>query len=109
MPHGWRRDRGGAPARTLGERLGLAGGRPEGAYQDGPGIGIDEPLQLRPDEAAVILDALALGNAALGELAPTETAVLWPEHFDVAIRVDDVNYGVSPETASSLNRTPTWG
>jgi hypothetical protein len=27
----------------------------------------------------------------------------------VAIRVDDVNYGVSPETASSLNRTPTWG
>jgi len=22
--------------------------------------------------------------------------VLWPEHFDVAIRVDDVNYGVTP-------------
>ena len=22
--------------------------------------------------------------------------MLWPEHFDIAIRVDDVNYGVSP-------------
>jgi hypothetical protein len=87
---------GGQTARTLGDRLGLVVGRPEGAYGDGSGIGIDEPLDLRPDHATVILDALALGNAALGELAPGETPVLWPEHFDVAIRVDDVNYGVSP-------------
>jgi hypothetical protein len=86
----------GQTARTLGERLGLAAGGPEGAYLDGAGIGIDEPLELRPDHAAVILDALALGNAALAELAPAEAPVLWPEHFDVAIRVDDVNYGVSP-------------
>jgi hypothetical protein len=86
----------GQTARTLGERLGLTVGRPEGAYQDSPGIGVDEPLGLGPGEAAIILDALALGNAALGQLAPAETAILWPEHFDVAIRVNDVNYGVSP-------------
>jgi hypothetical protein len=27
--------------------------------------------------------------------------VLWPEHFDVAITVDDVTYGVSPGDAHS--------
>jgi hypothetical protein len=86
----------GQTARMLGQRLGLDVGRPEGAYRDGSGVGIDEPLQLRPDDAATILDALALGEGALGELAPAETPVLWPEHFDVAIRVNDVNYGVSP-------------
>jgi len=86
---------GGQTARTLGERLGLVAGGPGDAYADGPGIGIDEPLALRPADAATILDALTLGNSALAELAPAETPVLWPEHFDVAIRVDDVNYGVS--------------
>jgi hypothetical protein len=86
-------------ARTLGERLGVAAGAPEGAYRDGPVTGVDEPLALRPEHAATILDALALGNAALAELAPAETPVLWPEHFDVAIRVDGINYGVSPGDA----------
>ena len=28
--------------------------------------------------------------------APGEEPVLWPEHFDVGITVDEVNYGVSP-------------
>jgi hypothetical protein len=86
----------GQTARTLGERLGIAAGKPEGAYRDGAGVGIDEPLALRSDHAAAVLDALALGNDALAAFAPAETPVLWPEHFDVAIRVDDVNYGVSP-------------
>ena len=36
------------------------------------------------------------GDAALRLLAPDLEPVLWPEHFDVGIRVDDVNYGVSP-------------
>jgi hypothetical protein len=59
-------------------------------------VGIDEPLPLRSGDAAAVLGALALGNEALISFAPAETPVLWPEHFDVAIRVDDVNYGVSP-------------
>jgi hypothetical protein len=86
----------GQTARALGERLGITAGEPAGAYRDGCGIGIDEPLVLRSGHATAILDALALGNAALTELAPAQAPVLWPEHFDVAIRVDDVNYGVSP-------------
>jgi hypothetical protein len=28
--------------------------------------------------------------------AADQEPVLWPEHFDVAISADDVNYGVSP-------------
>ncbi|HTU71924.1 MAG TPA: hypothetical protein VMG38_00255 [Trebonia sp.] len=90
---------GGQSVRTLGERLGLAAGPPDGAYRDGCGIGIDDPLELHREHADAIIDALALGNAALARLAPAETPVLWPEHFDVAIRVGDVNYGVSPGDA----------
>ena len=44
----------------------------------------------------MILGALALGHEALLAFAAGETPVLWPEHFDVAIRVDAVNFGVSP-------------
>jgi hypothetical protein len=86
----------GQTARELGERLGIAAGKPEGAYRDGSGVVVDESLGLHPGHAAVVLDALALGNDALAAFAPDETPVLWPEHFDVAIRVGDVNYGVSP-------------
>jgi hypothetical protein len=35
--------------------------------------------------------------------------VLWPEHFDVGITVDEVNYGVSPGDSSSASRTRTSG
>jgi hypothetical protein len=86
----------GHTARTLGERLGITAGKPEGAYRDGCAVEIDEPLALRSEEATAVLDALALGHGALAAFAPAETPVLWPEHFDVAIRVNDVNYGVSP-------------
>ena len=86
----------GHTARGLGERLGIAAGRPEGAYGDGSGVGIDEPLALPSDKARAVLDALAVGNDALALFAPAQTPVLWPEHFDVAIRVQEVNYGVSP-------------
>jgi hypothetical protein len=87
---------GGVTPRALGARLGVTAGRPEGAYQGGSGVDPGEPLVLDPDQAAVILGALALGRGALDSFAPGETPVLWPEHFDVAIRVRDVNYGVSP-------------
>lgn len=86
----------GQTARALGQRLGIAAGPPVGAYQDGCGVGIDEPLELNPSDVVTILDALAVGNGALAAFAPAQTPVLWPEHFDVAIRVDDANYGVSP-------------
>ena len=42
------------------------------------------------------MGGLTRGHDALIAFAPAETPVLWPEHFDVAIRVQDVNFGVSP-------------
>ena len=29
-------------------------------------------------------------------MAPRQTPILWPEHFDVAILVDETSYGSSP-------------
>jgi hypothetical protein len=87
---------GGRTPRALGAALGVAAGRPQGAYDGGSGVDPDETLALDAGQAGVILGALALGHEALLAFAPGETPVLWPEHFDVAIRVDEVNYGVSP-------------
>jgi hypothetical protein len=86
----------GRTPRALGAELGVAAGRPEGAYEGGSGVDPDEALPLDADQAGVILGALALGHGALVAFAPAETPVLWPEHFDVAIRVRDMNFGVSP-------------
>lgn len=86
----------GRTPRALGAELGVAAGRPESAYGGGSGVDPDETLVVDPGQADMITGALALGHDALTAFAPGESPVLWPEHFDVAIRVDEVNYGVSP-------------
>jgi hypothetical protein len=86
----------GRTPRAIGADLGVAVGRPEGLYADGSGVDPDETLALDPGEAGVIMGALALGHDALVAFAAGESPVLWPEHFDVALRVGDVNFGVSP-------------
>ena len=87
---------GGRTPRDLGAELGVVAGRPEGAYEDGSGVDPGDTLAVDPEHAAAILGALALGHDALVAFAAGESPVLWPEHFDVAIRVDDMNFGVSP-------------
>ncbi|WP_432987684.1 hypothetical protein [Dactylosporangium sp. CA-233914] len=82
--------------RTLGEvaaEAGVAAGAPEGLYRDGSGAALDDVTVL--DGAAEILDGFAAGDAALRAFAPEATPVLWPEHFDLGISLDEVNYGVS--------------
>jgi hypothetical protein len=81
---------------AIAAELGVTAGRPEGVYDGGSGVDPDETLTLDPDQAGVITGALAIGHDALTAFAPGETPILWPEHFDLAIRVDDTNYGVSP-------------
>jgi hypothetical protein len=84
--------------RTYAEVAADAGvdvGAPAGLYGDGPGIEPDEEIVVDPAVAAVLADRLTRGDAALREFAPDVAAVLWPEHFDLAISVDEVNYGVS--------------
>jgi hypothetical protein len=89
----------GIDGRTSVELAGAVGvdvGAPADLYHDGSGVDPDEPLGLDPDAAAVLADALAVGDAALRALAPDLTPVLWPEHFDLGISVAEVNYGLSP-------------
>jgi hypothetical protein len=89
----------GRTPRALGAEVGVAAGRPEGAYDGGSGVSPDEVLAVDLGQAEVIIGALALGHDALAAFAPGESPVLWPEHFDVAIRVHDMNFGVSPGDA----------
>ncbi len=65
-------------------------------YHDHSGVTVSEPIEIHEDDAALIADWFARGEAALSAFAPGEAPVLWPEHFDLGIAVDDVNYGVSP-------------
>ncbi|MGQ0466291.1 MAG: hypothetical protein ACT4QG_13315 [Sporichthyaceae bacterium] len=83
----------GATCATL---AGADVGAPENLYKDLTGRPVDEPLTVDPAAAAIVFDALWRGDRALRRLAPSETPVLWPEHFDVGIAVGEVNYGVSP-------------
>jgi hypothetical protein len=74
--------------------------RPLGdVYSDRADVGVDDPLGVDSAHLAVLVDALAVGDAALRAFAPDQEPVLWPEHLDVAISRDEVNYGVSPGDA----------
>jgi hypothetical protein len=65
-------------------------------YDDGPGVAEEDTVQVDPEAVAVILDAFARGDTAMRTFAPDQEPVLWPEHFDLGISLDEVNYGVSP-------------
>lgn len=67
----------------------------EGLYPDGSGVGLGHTLRLDAGFAAKIEEAFQRGQQALSIFAPDVEAVLWPEHFDLGIAVDEVNYGVS--------------
>jgi hypothetical protein len=86
----------------LAKAVGVEPGAPEGVYDDGSGADASTRVEVDAAAAAVILRALAMGDAALRDLAVRHraddppTPVLWPEHFDVGIDLDEVNFGVSP-------------
>lgn len=87
---------------TLGDLAAAARvdlGAPAGIYHDSPNLGADHVLAVDPAAAAVIAEGFARGDAALRSFAPDETPVLWPEHFDLAISIGEVNYGMSPGDA----------
>lgn len=86
----------GATARELGAAVGVEAGEPVDVYGEGSGASVDERLNIDQEALDRIVGAYELGDAALRQHAPDEEPILWPEHFDVGIRVDDINYGVSP-------------
>ena len=96
-------DGGRAPltgtCRELATAAGVDVGPPIGLYHDTSGVDPDEPLDVDPAAAAVFADWFARGDAALRALAPDAEPVIWPEHFDLGVSADEVNYGVSPGDA----------
>ncbi|HSS67272.1 MAG TPA: hypothetical protein VLK34_01890 [Nocardioidaceae bacterium] len=83
----------------IAERVGLVPRELSDVYSDTAGVDVDDVVSLDADAVAEIAGAFASGDAALRAFAPTEEPVLWPEHFDIGISVDEVNYGVSPGDA----------
>ncbi|GAA2814791.1 hypothetical protein RMN57_32855 [Kitasatospora sp. CM 4170] len=83
----------------LGAALGFEVGAPAGLYHDGPGIAPGDAVAVDPSAARRIADCFALGDAALRGLFAAADPVIWPEHFDIGVTVDDVNYGISPGDA----------
>jgi hypothetical protein len=95
--------RAGIDGRTPNELAAALGIEATGlghVYRDGSGVSADEVLSIDRDAAARIETAYTLGDSALRALAPDQTPILWPEHFDIGITVDEVNYGVSPGDGS---------
>jgi hypothetical protein len=86
----------GAGCAALAAAVGVVGGPPLDLYADVTGVTPDEPLAVDGHVAAALLEALWRGDQALRRLAPGETPVLWPEHFDLGITLAEVNYGISP-------------
>jgi hypothetical protein len=86
----------GRSCADLAAAVGVDVGAPADLYHDGSGVAPDEVLAIDPELAALIVDGFGMGDAALKQFAPDQSAVLWPEHFDLGITLDEVNYGISP-------------
>ena len=67
----------------------------EDSYYQDP-VGFFAYLAWRTGDTALRRFVAGLGTA---EPAGTVEPVVWPEHLDVAITLDEVNYGVSPGDA----------
>jgi hypothetical protein len=65
-------------------------------YLDSVAATADDVLHVVPEHAAEIAEAFERGHRALVAFVPESEPVLWPEHFDLGISVDEVNYGISP-------------
>jgi hypothetical protein len=97
-----------APLDTIGQVaafVGVTPGAPADVYTPATALDPDALLRIDPAAAAIVhrwygegSEALALlGNShGLGDPPPAQ---LWPEHFDLAVSIDEVNYGASPGDA----------
>ena len=79
----------------LAAAVGVEPGAPADLYHDHADLGPTEPLEVDPAAAAELAGWLARGEQGMRALAPDQQPVLWPEHFDLGIQLDEVNYGIS--------------
>jgi hypothetical protein len=91
--------------RAAADQAGIAPGAPAGVYPPATPLVPDAPLSLDPAAAHLLADWYALVDDALGALSaeagPDQASAvqLWPEHFDLATSIGEVNYGGSPGDA----------
>jgi hypothetical protein len=86
--------------RDVADAAGLTGAGPlRDVYTGSPSFSLDDEIAIDPHSQDKIVAAYELGNAALSTLAAGQAPILWPEHFDVGVSIDSVNYGVSPGDA----------
>lgn len=81
---------------ALAAATGLDVGPPDGVYEIVEPLTADTVLDVDADAAELVHRSLYAGGFALKSALPEQHPVLWPEHFDVAVTEDEVNYGVSP-------------
>jgi hypothetical protein len=90
------------PFSTVAALAAFAGVRPglTGSYSPATSPDPEAPLAGDAGAAGMLAAWFALGDAALRRFAEAlgrpQEPVLWPEHLDVGITVDEVNYGCSP-------------
>jgi hypothetical protein len=88
--------------RAAGEFADVEPGAPSDVYKPATPCDLDARLMVDAGAARRLADWYALGDAALRrlrlEIADDQPSdlTLWPEHFDMAIRAGEVNYGASP-------------
>ena len=80
--------------------VGIAPGLPASVYPPATPLAPDDVLHLDAASAQRLADWYLLGDEALRRLASdtgsAQEPILWPEHFDVGITLDAVNFGASP-------------
>ena len=90
--------------RAAADFIGSTAGLSPTAYPPATRLLPDAPLTIDANSAVVLSDWYRLADEALRRFAadvgaPPLQPVLWPEHFDVGITVDKINYGASPGDA----------
>jgi hypothetical protein len=84
---------------TVGAAAAFAGVTPglQGSYTPATPADPEAPLDIDPGTARSLADWYALTDTALrrftADIEAVQEPVLWPEHLDVAVAVDAVNYG----------------
>jgi hypothetical protein len=94
-----------APIETLrsaGEVVGIEPGGPTELFPRATPLDLDAPLVIDPSAYDALVGWYTRADEALRrfgeeiEVDAPSGVTLWPEHFDVAMRAGDVNYGASP-------------
>jgi hypothetical protein len=83
------------PAAALARAAGVEFGPPVGVYEIVEPLAPDTVLDIDAASADLLYRCHHAGGHALKMSLPQQHPVLWPEHFDVAVTADEVNYGVS--------------